>query len=36
MSIPTMLLFKGGKVVGTATGFQPEPRLREFIKSHAG
>jgi thioredoxin 1 len=36
MSIPTMLLFKGGKVVGTAMGFQAEPKLREFINTHAG
>jgi thioredoxin 1 len=35
MSIPTLLLFKGGKVVGTTMGFTPEPRLREFILSHS-
>jgi thioredoxin 1 len=35
MSIPTLLLFKGGKVVGTTMGFTPEPRLREFITSHS-
>ena len=34
MSIPTMLLFKGGKVVGTTMGFQPEPKLRSFIQAH--
>ncbi len=34
MSIPTLLLFKGGKVVGTTMGFQPEPKLRAFIDSH--
>ena len=34
MSIPTILLFKGGKVVGTTMGFQPEPKLRAFIDSH--
>ena len=34
MSIPTMILFKGGKVVGTTMGFQPEPRLRQFIADH--
>ena len=34
MSIPTMVLFKGGKVVGTTMGFQPEPRLRQFIADH--
>jgi thioredoxin 1 len=31
MSIPTLLLFKNGKVVGTTMGFTPEPRLRDFI-----
>ncbi|HTM21248.1 MAG TPA: thioredoxin [Kofleriaceae bacterium] len=35
MSIPTLLLFKGGKVVGTTMGFTPEPRLREFISAHS-
>ena len=34
MSIPTLILFKGGKPVGQVTGFQPEPKLREFIASH--
>jgi thioredoxin 1 len=36
MSIPTLILFKGGKPVGQVMGFQPEPKLREFIKQHAG
>ena len=31
MSIPTLLLFKDGKVVGKTMGFMPEPKLREFI-----
>jgi thioredoxin 1 len=35
MSIPTLLLFKGGKVVGKTMGFQPEPKLREFITSNS-
>jgi thioredoxin 1 len=35
MSIPTLLLFKGGKVVGTTMGFQAEPKLREFIAANA-
>ncbi len=35
MSIPTLLLFKGGKVVGKTMGFQPEPKLREFAMSGA-
>jgi len=34
MSIPTLLLFKGGKVVGTTMGFQPEPKLRAFIDQY--
>lgn len=29
--IPTLILFKGGKEIGRTQGFQPEPRLREFI-----
>jgi thioredoxin 1 len=33
-SIPAMLMFKGGKVVATAMGFSPEPKLREFINAH--
>ncbi len=36
MSIPTMILFKDGKPAGQTMGFQPEPKLREFIKTHAG
>ena len=35
MSIPTMILFKGGKAVGTTMGFQPEPKLREFISTNS-
>ena len=31
MSIPTLLVFKSGKVVGKTMGFQPEPKLREFV-----
>ncbi len=34
-SIPTMLLFKGGKVVAKAVGFQPEPALRRFVLEHS-
>jgi thioredoxin 1 len=33
MSIPTMILFKDGKPVGQTMGFQPEPKLREFLKT---
>ncbi len=36
MSIPTLIMFKGGKPVGQVMGFKPEPQLREFIKTHAG
>jgi thioredoxin 1 len=35
MSIPTLILFKDGKPAGQVMGFQPEPKLREFIKQHA-
>jgi thioredoxin-like negative regulator of GroEL len=28
-----MILFKDGKPVGQTMGFQPEPKLREFIKT---
>jgi thioredoxin 1 len=35
MSIPTLLVFKGGKVVGKTMGFQPEPKLREFVLTSA-
>jgi thioredoxin 1 len=34
-SIPTLMLFKGGKVVGTTMGFSPEPKLRAFIEAHS-
>ncbi len=34
-SIPALLMFKDGKVVGQQLGFAPEPRLREFIGQHA-
>jgi len=32
MSIPTLLLFKGGKVVDTLVGLVPKERLETFIK----
>jgi thioredoxin 1 len=35
MSIPTMILFKGGKPVAQTMGFQPEPKLRDFIASNS-
>jgi thioredoxin 1 len=34
-SIPTLLLFKGGKVVAKTVGFQPEPQLKQFVLSHS-
>jgi thioredoxin 1 len=34
-SIPTLLLFKGGKVVAKTVGFQPEPALKQFVLSHS-
>ena len=35
MSIPTLLLFKDGKVVDQVVGFQPKEALAELIKKHA-
>jgi len=35
MSIPTMIMFKGGKPVAQTMGFQPEPKLRAFIADNA-
>ncbi len=32
MSIPTLLLFKGGKVVGQIVGAVPRPKLEDMIK----
>ncbi len=34
MSIPTILIFKNGEVVGKAMGFMPEPKLKDFIQQH--
>jgi len=31
-SIPTLLMFKGGQVVGQLVGAVPRPKLEEFIK----
>ena len=33
-SIPTLMMFVGGKLVGTVYGFQTEPRLKEFIAQY--
>lgn len=35
MSIPTLLLFKDGKVVDQAVGYQPKEALVELINKHA-
>lgn len=35
MSIPTLLLFKDGKVVDKTVGFQPKEALKAFIQKHA-
>lgn len=32
MSIPTLLLFKDGKVLGQVVGFQSKPMLEKFIQ----
>lgn len=34
MSIPTLILFKGGQAAERITGFQPKPKLLEKIKKH--
>ena len=33
MSIPTMLVFKGGKVVKHTVGFQPKERLKAWLEA---
>ncbi|MFQ3542566.1 thioredoxin [Halobacillus rhizosphaerae] len=35
MSIPTLLLFKDGKVVDQVIGFQPKEALAELISKHS-
>lgn len=35
MSIPTLLLFKDGKVVDKTVGFQPKEALKAFVEKHA-
>jgi thioredoxin 1 len=32
--VPTMVLFKGGKVVDNKVGVIPQPQLVDFLKSH--
>jgi thioredoxin 1 len=32
-SIPTLILFKGGRIAGRVTGFHPEPQLKEFVRA---
>ncbi len=34
-SIPTLIMFKGGKAVGNALGFKPEPQIKAFIAQHS-
>lgn len=34
MSIPTLLLFKDGKVVDKTVGFRPKEALQAFIQQH--
>jgi thioredoxin 1 len=34
MSIPTLLLFKGGEVVDKKIGFFPKEVIKEFIEAH--
>ncbi len=33
MGLPTMLLFKKGKVANQLVGFRPEPQVRAFVGS---
>ena len=34
MSVPTMLVFKNGEMVGTLQGFQPFPQLEAALKRY--
>jgi len=34
MSIPTLLLFKGGQPVDRIVGFQPKAQLKKRIETH--
>ena len=34
-SIPTLLIFKGGKVVGQHIGAAPKSKLVQFVNAHA-
>jgi len=36
MSIPTLILFKGGEPVVRITGFQPKDRITNQLKPHLG
>jgi thioredoxin 1 len=36
MSIPTLMLFKGGEPVVRITGYQPKDRIRSQIQPHVG
>lgn len=35
-SIPTLVVFKGGKVVDQLIGAAPKPRIRQLIEQHLG
>lgn len=35
MSVPTMMLFKGGSPMETLVGVQPKPRLKEILDKYA-
>jgi len=36
MSIPTLLLFKGGEPVDRIVGYQPKPALKNRLQKHLG
>lgn len=36
MSIPTLMLFKGGQPVATIVGYQPKEQLRSKLNAHLG
>lgn len=35
LSMPTLLVFRGGEVVASAVGARPKAALREFLERHA-
>jgi thioredoxin len=36
MSMPTLLVFRGGEVVGSIVGARPKAHLRQTLSEHAG